>query len=64
MLNPAIGKLIKAYKSRYQLVVDVAKYARVISEEAERDKVILDGKPVELALNALCERVEREAAAE
>ena len=28
MLNPSIGKLINVYESRYQLVLDVAKYAR------------------------------------
>ena len=35
MLNPSIGKLIGIYESRYQLVLDVAKYARYISEQAD-----------------------------
>lgn len=55
MLNPAIGKLIKEYQSKYQLVIDVSKMARVISERAEENKEILIQKPVELALNGLNE---------
>ena len=53
MLNPSIGKLINVYESRYQLVLDVAKYARHISEQAEEKGEILVEKPVNIALNKL-----------
>ena len=49
MLNPSIGKLINIYESRYQLVIDVAKYARYISEKAEQEGRILVEKPVDMA---------------
>jgi len=53
MLNPAIGKLIDNYDSRYQLVLDVSKLARNISEKFdERGEMFVD-KPVDLALNEL-----------
>ncbi len=53
MLNPSIGKLINIYESRYQLVIDVAKYARYISEKAEQEGRILVEKPVDMALNEI-----------
>ena len=53
MLNPAIGKLIKEYDSRYQLVHDVADEARRISEEAESNHEILVEKPVSLAIDKI-----------
>ena len=55
MLNPAIGKLIKVYDSRYQLVLDVAKRARIIAERAEENHEILLEKPVSIAINELAE---------
>ena len=55
MLNPAIGKLINTYESRYDLVMDVAKRARKISSRAERDCIILTEKPVTLALEELAQ---------
>lgn len=53
MLNPAIGKLLEAYDSKYQLVLDVAHRARVIAATAEKNKISLEEKPVDLALNDL-----------
>lgn len=53
MLNPSIGKLIKAYDSRYKLVRDVANRARRISENAEKDNDILVEKPVTLAIDEI-----------
>ena len=35
MLNPAIGRLIKKCDSRYELVLEVAKLARIIAKEHE-----------------------------
>ena len=55
MLNPSIGKLINTYENRYDLVIDVARRARQISNRAERDGIILTEKPVTLALNELAE---------
>ncbi len=54
MLNPAIGKLIRVYGSRYQLVLDVAKTARTIAQNAEENKTVLVEKPVNAAINLLC----------
>ncbi len=53
MLNPAIGKLINTYENRYDLVIDVARRARQISNRAEKEGIILTEKPVTLALNEL-----------
>ena len=53
MLNPAIGKLIYNYENRYDLVLDIAKRAREISEKAEKDNEIIIEKPVTLAMNQL-----------
>ena len=53
MLNPAIGKLITNYKNRYELVLEIAKRARKISEKAENSEDILIEKPVTLAMNEL-----------
>ncbi len=53
MLNPAIGKLINNYKNRYELVLDIAKRARKISEKAEKEQEIIIEKPVTLAMNQL-----------
>lgn len=55
MLNPSIGKLIEKNESRYKLVLDVAKEARKIAEQAEKDEVILTEKTVTLAMNKMAE---------
>ncbi len=55
MLNPSIGKLINEYENRYDLVIDVARRARKISNRAENDNEILSEKAVTLALNELAE---------
>ena len=57
MLNPSIGELINQYESRYQLVLDVAKYARDVSEKADRDREILIEKPVDTAMDKLSVRL-------
>ena len=44
MLNPAIGKLINTYENRYDLVIDVAKRARMISKRAQEQEIILTEK--------------------
>ena len=55
MLNPSIGKLLDTYESRYELVIDVARRARKISEYAQMEGQILTEKPVTLAINDLAE---------
>ncbi len=55
MLNPSIGKLINEYENRYDLVIDVARRARQISNRAENNEEILTEKSVTLALNELAE---------
>lgn len=57
MLNPSIGKLINQYESRYQLVTDIAKLARHISEKADEEGKVLVEKPVNTALNELADRI-------
>ena len=53
MLNPSIGKLLETYESRYELVIDVARRARKISEYAEMEGQILTEKPVTIAIDEL-----------
>lgn len=55
MLNPAIGKLINTYENRYDLVIDVAKRARMISKRAQEQEIIWTEKPVTLAMEDLAE---------
>jgi len=55
MLNPAIGELIEKYESRYQLVLDIAKTARDISQAAEDAGEIIVEKPVSLAIDKMSE---------
>lgn len=58
MLNPAIGKLIENYDSRYQLVHDVADEARRISEKAEQNHEVLTEKTVTLAINKIASEID------
>ncbi len=58
MLNPAIGELINHCNNRYELVLDVAKKARAIAEEAEENDEILIEKPVTLAIDELAEKID------
>lgn len=54
MLYPSVFTLITGEKKcRYSLVIAVAKKAREISENADRNGEILDEKPVSLAIKML-----------
>lgn len=53
MLRPTDIENLKGEKSRYAVVIGVAKRARDIAERAEQDGVILLDKPVSLAINDL-----------
>ncbi len=50
MLYPAVAELEKVAKSRYALVITIAKRARQISEHAEACGTELAEKPVKLAI--------------
>ena len=51
MLHPSMGELLKKVDNRYLLINVVAKRARDLAEEAERDEISLVEKPVKMALN-------------
>lgn len=51
MLYPAVSELEKATKSRYALVLMIAKRARKLAEEAEAGNIELTEKPVTMAIN-------------
>ena len=50
MLRPTDIEKLKGDKSRYAVVIGVAKRAREIAERAEEDGVILLEKPVSMAI--------------
>ena len=50
MLYPAMSKLTSRIPNRYMLVDVVARRARQIADEAERDEIHLDEKAVTLAM--------------
>ena len=56
MLYPSMDKLMESVDSRYSLVIAVAKHARQISEEAEKNHNVLDDKPVKLSINDIADK--------
>ena len=50
MLRPTDIENLKGEKSRYAVVIGVAKRARDIADQAEQDGVILIEKPVSMAI--------------
>ncbi len=50
MIKPIADLILTPDQSRYSLVVAIAKRAREISEEAEKNRVILEDKPVQIAV--------------
>ena len=55
MLDPPMKDLLKYIPSRYELVNVVAHRARQISNEAEREGVPLDDKPVSMAIREVAQ---------
>lgn len=53
MFNPDLTKVLEKYDSRYSLVAATAKRAREIAADAEKNGVILEEKPVSLALDEI-----------
>lgn len=50
MIKPIADLILSPEQSRYSLVIAVSKRARQIAEEAEKNKEILDDKPVQMAV--------------
>ena len=55
MLYPAMSKLTARIPNRYMLVDVVARRARQIADEAERDEIHLDEKAVTLAIHEVAD---------
>ena len=55
MLYPTVPQLLKNVNSRYLLVNVIAKRAREISAEAEENGIILDDRPVSLAIQDIAD---------
>lgn len=50
MIKPIADLILSPEQSRYSLVIAIAKRARQIAENAEKNKEILDDKPVQMAV--------------
>lgn len=50
MIKPIADLILSPDQSRYSLVVAIAKRAREIAEDAEKNREVLEEKPVELAV--------------
>lgn len=50
MIKPIADLILTPEQSRYSLVIAIAKRARQIAEEAEKNQKSLDEKPVQLAV--------------
>jgi DNA-directed RNA polymerase subunit omega len=62
MLYPAMNELLEQVPSRYQLVNVVAAKARKIASRAEREDIMLEDKPVSIAIREIAEgKLEDEA---
>lgn len=55
MLRPTDIEKLRGNKSRYAVVMGVAKRAKTITEEAEKNDEVLIEKPVSLAVKDLTE---------
>ncbi len=53
MLYPSMNDLLKKIPNRYMLVNVVAKRAREIAEDAEKDGILMSEKPVKTALSEI-----------
>ena len=53
MLYPAMSELLKQVPSRYKLVNVVAARARQIAAEAEAEEIMLEDKPVSIAIQEI-----------
>ena len=53
MLYPSLPDLLQNVNSRYLLVNVIAQRARAIAEEAEKEGIPMDEKPVSCAINEI-----------
>ena len=53
MLYPAMSELLEQVPSRYKLVNVVAARARKIAAKAERENIMLEDKPVSIAIREI-----------
>jgi len=51
MLKPGIGQLLNECDSAYSLVVAIAKRSRDIASEAQEERIILEDKAVNIAID-------------
>lgn len=59
MLRPAMSQILQPGESYYEFVVAVARKAREIASEAEESKVLLEEKPVSVAVRMFANGEER-----
>jgi DNA-directed RNA polymerase subunit omega len=50
MIKPIADLILTPEQSRYSLVIAISKRARQITEEAEKNRTILDDKPVQMSV--------------
>lgn len=55
MLDPSMGELKAQINNRYLLVNVTARLAREISQKAEEEDIMLDNKPVTIALHEIAD---------
>jgi len=51
MLKPEIGQLLDECESVYSLVIAIARRSRDVANDALEDKIILNDKPVNIAID-------------
>ncbi len=51
MLRPSMREILKEGESYYEMVVAIARKARKIAEQAEKDGILLEEKSVTTAVN-------------
>ncbi len=51
MLKPEISRLLEENENAYSLVIAIAKRSRDIAENALEEKIILEDKPVNMAID-------------
>ena len=56
MLYPAMNELLEQVPSQYQLVNVVAARARKIAAKAEREDLMLEDKPVSIAIREIAQK--------
>lgn len=59
MLRPAMSQILQPGESYYEFVVAVARKAREIASEAEEGKLLLEEKPVSVAVRMFANGEER-----